>query len=169
MWLYTNKCLIDSHGCEPINQIKPATASVPVQSQDLERNLYYNLISTEKKTPPPKKQEKECLKVYECIIKCSEKKLGFTVGEETSNGCRSCKCLMEEHSTGGSSGYKWTTGSGGFNTGNSNGNNGHKWVTGSGGSNTGNSNGGGNNFLKCKKIIARFLFLCRNFIVFVFL
>ena len=132
---------------------------------------------TEEKTPPPKKTEKECLKVYECIIKCSEKKLGFTVGEETSNGCRSCKCLMEEHSTGGSSRYKWTTGSGGSNAGNTNGDGGHKWATGSGGSyagnsngdgghewatgsggsNTGNSNGGGNNFLKCKQMITCFV------------
>ena len=64
---------------------------------------------------------------------------------------------MEEHSTGGGSGYKWTTGSGGSNTGNTNGDGGHKWATGSGGSNTGNSNGGGNNFLKCKQMISFFI------------
>ncbi|XP_063438785.1 uncharacterized protein LOC134719755 [Mytilus trossulus] len=58
---------------------------------------------------PQKNEEKSCLKLYECIIKCSEKKLGFTVGEETSDGCRSCKC--EEEKSSGSGGK--TNGGGG--------------------------------------------------------
>ncbi|XP_076080189.1 uncharacterized protein LOC143050996 isoform X2 [Mytilus galloprovincialis] len=57
-----------------------------------------------------KNEEKTCLKLYECIIKCSERKLGFTVGEETSDGCRSCKC-QEGKSSG--SGGKTNNGGGG--------------------------------------------------------
>ncbi|CAG2198318.1 unnamed protein product [Mytilus edulis] len=64
----------------------------------------------QKQTEKTHNEEKSCLKLYECIIKCSERKLGFTVGEETSDGCRSCKC-QEGKSSG--SGGKTNNGGGG--------------------------------------------------------
>ncbi|CAC5360490.1 unnamed protein product [Mytilus coruscus] len=69
-------------------------------------------IKREQKQPQkPQNNEKTCLKLYQCIIKCSERKLGFTVGEETSDGCRSCKC--EEENSGGGSGGKTNNGGSG--------------------------------------------------------